>query len=280
MYHVILFLGLIQGGAVYQKCSGVSREDAIDRLQQIFDGVFGIVAGVDHPGDIRIFNGGVAHAVDQFVKNQEQLVGFDAARGQVVVAVHRAIEVETTQATKMHEATYNLLNVGIGQMVPQIDQYLRIFTHGLAQRVGGAPVRDDHGVKIGLVRFVLDEHGPIIGHGTVNVGKGFGGALVSAAQVVLSGEIGTIGEPDGQHFGIQLFAVLYTLDVVVNGLLADDSFRVAKGAEFIAIRLVFLVLKSIGIDRIDGQAVVRKQLFEGGYILGNVPGNVQGDGIG
>ena len=97
--------------------------------------------------------------------------------------------------------------------------------------------------------------------------------------MLLPGKVGTIGQPNGQHFGIQCLAVFDAGDVVIDGLFPDAGIGMCERAEFIRQGLSGLVLKSVGIDGVDAQAIFLQMAFHRLRVFRNIPGDVQGNGI-
>jgi len=78
---------------------------------------------IDHVG--RIESGPrIQGGFHQFVEDQEQLVRIDRARVQIIVPVLAVIEVKATQLAEAMQPGDDLLDVGVGRMVTQVDQAL------------------------------------------------------------------------------------------------------------------------------------------------------------
>ena len=66
---------------------------------------------------------------------------------------------------------------------------------------------------------------------------------------------------------------------MVNRLLTHSGICVAKRAEFIGKRLIGLILKRIGIDRINRESIGLQLAFQRRRIFRNIPGNMQRNGV-
>ena len=61
-------------------------------------------------------------ALDQLTEDEEQLERPDGTGGEVVVAVLGVVEVEPTETTDHRQPAHDLLDVGVGEVVPEVDQ--------------------------------------------------------------------------------------------------------------------------------------------------------------
>ena len=70
----------------------------------------------------------------QLQEDQEQLVRRDGPDSQVVVAVLRVVEVEAAEAADHGQPAHDLLDVGVGQMVTEVDQTPALLASALRQQ--------------------------------------------------------------------------------------------------------------------------------------------------
>ena len=70
----------------------------------------------------------------------------------------------------------------------------------------------------------------------------------------MAGEVGTVANPHRQRLAADLFADLDALDVVRHGLGAHAGIGMGQAAELVRQRLVLLVGKGVGVDRVKPQA--------------------------
>ena len=67
----------------------------------------------------------LAHlGIDQFVEHQEQAERIDRARIEIVVAIFGIVEVEARQFPRADQPRHDLLDIGVGRMVAEIDEAL------------------------------------------------------------------------------------------------------------------------------------------------------------
>src|SRR5215213_245635 len=162
--------------------------ELIDRLEQRLDRILEIVALVDH---VRRIETGkpLALGLHELVEDQEQRIGLDRSRREIVVPVHRVVEVEATQLSRAEQARDDELDVRARQMVPEIDETLRTLAERLREQQRRAPVLNDSRVERRLVRLVLGEQPPIVWNRRVYLPQAFPYALEASAQRHLTREI-------------------------------------------------------------------------------------------
>ena len=93
--------------------------DLVGGLDEVFDRVLEVVRRVDHVAHRRHR---AAAVLDELAHDQEELVRVDRSDGEVVVAVLGVVEVEAAEATDHGQAADDLLDVGVGQVVPEVDE--------------------------------------------------------------------------------------------------------------------------------------------------------------
>jgi hypothetical protein len=104
-------------------------------------------------------------------------------------------------------------------------------------------------------------------------------ALEGAGEVGLAGEVGAVGDPDGEGFGIKGLADLDAFEVVLDGLSPRGRVGVGEGAELVGEGLAGLVLKGVGVHRVEGKAEGFCLIFQC-LGVGFVPRDVERDGGG
>ncbi len=137
---------------------------------------------------------------------------------------------------------------------------------------GGTPIGDVGGIERRLEKFVLDQHAA--GRGQVGVSRREPGlkALLAAAQAVLPGVVGAVGEPQAEQFASGAHHDLAALNEVVQRQLACGGRGVAQRAQPIG-----LVLEDVGVDGAHADAARLGVLAHRGIVavLGLVPRDVQ-----
>ncbi len=124
---------------------------------------------------------------------------------------------------------------------------------------------------------MLDEQLPVVGQAGVNLAQALQVARQRRAEVLLTGEIAAVANPDGNGLRTELFADFNALQVVLDGLSTHRRVGVGEAAEFVRVFLARLILKGVGIDRIEPQAEGLGVLLQGGVVLHRVPGEVGGN---
>ena len=142
-----------------ETCLRVCLLKLVDRLEQRLDWILEIVALVDHVGGVEASEL-LPRREYQLVKDQEEDVRLDRARGEVVVAVLGVVEVEATQLANAKQPRDDELDVRVRQVMPEIDETLRTFAERLCEHERRAPVLHDGGIKGRLVWLVLGEQAP------------------------------------------------------------------------------------------------------------------------
>ena len=118
----------------------------------------------------------------------------------------------------------------------------------------------------------------MFGHGRVNLSQAVRSSLQCLLEIVLAGEIHTIGQPYRQAVRAEFFPDPDDFDIVRYRLLPDLRVAMAKGSVPVAVRLPGLVLEGVGIHRVKKESVGCRPIPDGLEILRNVPGNVQRNG--
>ena len=105
--------------------------DLVGRLDEVLDRVLQVVRRVDHVAHL----GHYAVAVfEELEHDEEELVRLDGSDGEVVVAVLRVVEVEAAEPTDHGEAAHDLLDVGAGKVVSEVDEALGVVARGLREQ--------------------------------------------------------------------------------------------------------------------------------------------------
>src|SRR5690606_24537802 len=101
-------------------------------------------------------------------KDKKKQIRPDASHGKVVVAVPGIIEMKTAQFSFVDQNAYDLFQIGIGQVMSQINQYVGLFAQFGAEQVRRSPVLDYGRIKVGFIRFIFHQKLPVFGQGFVN----------------------------------------------------------------------------------------------------------------
>ena len=250
---VVGVLGFGKRFAVDQTGLNIGAGDFHGGGHQAFDRIGHIVALVDHIGEAQVFGLGI----DQFVEHQEQAERVDGACVKVVVAVLAVVEVEACQFAGMDQAGHDLLDVGVGGVMAEVDQTFRLRPKALGGNQAGTPVGDHGGIERRFIHLVFDVKRPVRRQALVDRGHRVEIFFEHAPDVLLTGEVGAVADPDSQGGGAQLFADLDAFEVMLDGLLAGRRACMGKGAEFVTLGLADLVLKGVGVHRIKAEPVLR-----------------------
>jgi hypothetical protein len=158
-----------------------------------------------------------------------------------------------------------------GRVVAGVDDDHGPGAERLAVQQAGAPVRHVGGVERRLEQLVLQQH-PLIGpEPAVDGGQCLGEPVLPRGDVVLTGVVGAVGEPELEVPRAGGVHDVDALQQVGEGLLAHPRVGVAHAAE-----LVVVVLEDVGVDGADADALARGVRGEGGVVVGLVPGDVHG----
>lgn len=178
----------------------VRELELVHRLEHRLDRVLQVVALVDH---VRRPESGEPLALreHELVEDEEQAVRPDGPGGEVVVAVLGVVEVEAAELPGPEQPGDDELDVRVRQVVPEVDEALGALAEAPGEQVGRAPVLDDRGVEGGLERLVLGEQAPPGREGGVDLAQAVEDPLEAAPQRHLPGEVGAVGEPDGDGVG-------------------------------------------------------------------------------
>jgi hypothetical protein len=103
-------------------------------------------------------------------------------------------------------------------------------------------------------------------------------ALQGPREMLLSGEIGAVRDPDGERLRAQHLAELDAFDVMRHRLRPCRRVGMRQAAELVGMLLVGLVLESVGIDRVEAEAELVAELLHRMHVLVLVPGEMQRDG--
>ncbi|MNE95757.1 hypothetical protein D3C80_1938910 [compost metagenome] len=75
---------------------------------------------VDHVGRMETLDPAV-FGIDQFVEDEEQAIGVDRTRIEIVIAIFGIVEVEAPEFLELDQAGDDYFDIGIGRMVAEID---------------------------------------------------------------------------------------------------------------------------------------------------------------
>src|ERR671919_3160049 len=82
---------------------------------------------------------------------------------EVVIAILRVVEMESAEAAHHRQATDDLFDVRVREMVPEVDEAGRTLARRLRQKERGPPILVDRRVERWLVRLVLRVQVPSFG---------------------------------------------------------------------------------------------------------------------
>src|SRR5690606_22963257 len=150
---------------------------------------------------------------------------------------------ETAQLPFHEQQSHNLFDIGIGQVMSEINQGIRLTSQFAGKEERLPPVANCSGIKVRLKRFVLHKDFPVVRQCFVNFLQAFQRVFKSTSEIQLSGETRSVSQPYGERFGSQFDTVLDHVDIMVDSLLADSLIYVLHRPELVAKRLSRLVLK-------------------------------------
>ena len=101
---------------------------------------------------------------------------------------------------------------------------------------------------------MFDQQVPIGGQRGVDLGRGLQIALEGVGEMLLTGKVRAIADPQRQRLRAQCFPDADAIEVVGNGLFAHGRIGVGQAAEFVGQGLAALILEGVGIDRVEPQA--------------------------
>src|SRR5258708_4328482 len=173
---------------------------------------------------------------DQLVEDEEQLVGVDGARDQVVVPVLAVIEVEAAQPPLVEEDGDDLLDVDAVRVVTEVDDNFGVLTGLLAEQQGHPPVLNVGVVEGRLVELVLDQQPHRRRQEGVDLGHRLLEPLLPQPEVVLSRGVGAVAPPELEGAGADGVADLAALEDVLQRPAPDPEIGVRQAAEPVILR--------------------------------------------
>ena len=133
------------------------------------------------------------------------------------------------------------------------------------------PIRDHGRIEGRLVELVLEEHPPVAGQARIDLGKRLEIPVEHAIEVRLAGEVGAVGDPHRQRLRAELLADLDAFEIMRDRLVPHGLRRVGQRAELVGELLPGLVLKGVGIDRVEADAERLGEFGERAIIADLVP---------
>ncbi len=97
--------------------------------------------------------------------------------------------------------------------------------------------------------------------------------MATPSQIVLSGIIGTIGQPQTYNRGAKRTGDIDTLQHMLDGLAAYGWIAMAQTAQ-----PIHVLLKQIWVDRTNRQAQLFCRSCHVAIVIDSIPGNMDGDG--
>jgi len=159
--------------------------------------------------------------VDQFVEDQEQAIGIDAACIQVVITVFAVVEMEAAELAELDQPGNDHLDVDVRRVVAEIDKTECPFAKLPGDEVICAPVLNDRGVEGRLKDLVFGKEPPVPRELGVDGLGTFQIAFKLTRKVGLSRKIRAVANPNGQGLGADRSTDLDTFQIVFYGLLPD-----------------------------------------------------------
>ena len=182
---------------------------------------------------------------------------------------------EAGEAADPDQPRHDLLDVDVRRMVAEVDQAESLRAQRLGSHEARAPIRDHGRIEGRLVKLVLEEHPPVAGQARIDLGKRLEIPVEHPVEVRLAGEVGAVGDPDGQRLRAELLADLDTFEIMRDRLVAHGLRRVGQRAELVGEHLPRLVLKGVGIDRVEADAERLGEFGQRPIIADLVPGEMR-----
>src|SRR5829696_2341526 len=227
--------------------------ELIDGLKQRLDWILEVVALVDHVRRIEAREP-FALGEHQLVEDQEERIRSDRSRREIVVAVHRVVEVKATELPCTEQARDDELDVRARQMMSEIDETLRTVAERLREQQRRTPVLYHRGVERRLVRLVLSEQSPVVRCRSVDLLQTFPHAIEAPTQRRLSWKIRAVREPDRDGLRPDQLADLDHAQMMLDRLAPHRRVGIAERAELIAQALARLILKGVRVHRVEPDA--------------------------
>jgi len=245
---VARLLRLPQPPSIHQKCLRVGRLDVHHRLDHRFDLRLDVVGLIDHvshrPGRLR--RPRVLLRCDQLIEDQEEFEGIDGPDDQVVVGVFPIVEMEAPQPALIQQEGHDVLDVGPLGMVTGVHQDLGLGPEVGCDDIGHPPVCQIGVIEGRLEELIFDQHPHPRRHPAVDLRESLQHAMFAHPEVVLTGVVGAVGEPEAQDGGADLFGDLDALQHVLHRPTPNPGIRMADAAQ-----PVIVVLEQVGVHRSD-----------------------------
>ena len=228
------------------------------------------MALVEHERDAGV----LAQAVgaDDLVHDPEQLERVGGADHEVVVGVEARVEVEPAEAIRPEQGRDDELDVRPRRVVAGVHDDLRLRPGRHAVDVRRPPVGHVHRVERRLEELVLEEHSLVRAQPCMDRRQRLGQPILAAADVVLAGIVGPVGEPQLQVPGAGHIHDVDAREQVVECLAPHARVGIADAAEHVVV-----VLEDVGVDRPEADAGVRCVTGQVGVIVDPVPRDVERD---
>ena len=191
---------------------------------------------------------------------------------------------EAAQPAHHREPRHHLLDVGVGQVVAEVDEALDPVTGAPRQEQRRAPVVVDRRVEGRLVGLVLGVHLPVLGHVGVDLLEPFKDPLELAPEAGLARVVHAVGQPHRHGPRTQLDAEVDHVVVVLDGRAPGAVVDVRQAAELVGHAPVvggrWIVLEGVGVHGVEADAQLLGVVAQGGGAGAQprvVPGHVEAD---
>ena len=211
--------------------------------------------------------------LDDLVHDPEELERVGGPDHQVVVGVEPGVEVEPAEAIRPEQGRHDELDVGARRVMAGVDDDLRLRPGGDALDVGGPPVGDVHRVERRLEELVLEQHPLVRPEPRVDRGERLGQPVLAGADVVLTGIVRPVGEPQLQVARTGRIHDVDAGEEMIERLAAHARVRVADAPEHVVV-----VLEHVGVDGAEADPDIRGVAGEVGVVVDLVPRDVERDG--
>ena len=194
---IVGLLRLGQLGAVDAQRLRQRDLDGVGGLDQVLERVLEVVALVDHVGERRASARRRPRAARTTIRNSWNGVIEPTVRSSS--PYFESLKWNPPSRPDHREARHDLLDVGVRQVMAEVDEALGPVAGALREQQRRAPVVVHRRVERRLVGLVLGVQLPVVGQVGVDLAQPFEHPLELAAEAGLPGVVHAVGQPHGQR---------------------------------------------------------------------------------
>ncbi len=180
---------------------------------------------------------GIPVRFDQLAEDQEQFVGIYRTGCQVIVSIFLRVEVETAEHAHIKQPGNDLFDIRAQCMVAKIHQGLGPLAKGLGNESCHAPIANICMIESRFKHLVLHKNSLFALQFFVDLAQRINQVLLAAAEIALTGIVGSIGKPEGQNRRTCIPHDLDAFQQVIHGLGPDGRIIIGHGAVEILVLL-------------------------------------------